>query len=94
VVYRSDVVDDPDILRAHLDRLIELARRAQPEDRARLERSIELVSRAHQEVARARQAAERACRLREEADANLVHQQSDLIALLAELRIMNDRIPK
>ena len=56
MVYHSNVVDDPDILRAHLDRLIELARRAQPEDRARLECSIELVSRAHQEVARTRQA--------------------------------------
>jgi hypothetical protein len=88
------VVDDPDTLRAHLDRLIELARHAQPEDRARLERLIELVSRAHQEVARTRQAAERARRLREEADANLVHQQSDLIALLAELRIMQNRSPK
>jgi hypothetical protein len=94
VVYRSDVVDDPDTLRPHLDRLIELARHAQPEDRARLERLIELVSRAHQEVARTRQAAERARRLREEADANLVHQQSDLIALLAELRIMQNRSPK
>jgi hypothetical protein len=94
VVYRSDVVDDPDTLRARLDRLIELARHAQPEDHARLERLIELVSRAHQEVARVRQGAERARRLREEADADLVHQPSDLIALLAELRIMNDRIPK
>jgi hypothetical protein len=88
------VVDDPDTLRARLDRLIELARHAQPEDRARLERLIELVSRAHQEVARTRQAAERARRLREEADANLVHQQSDLITLLAELRIMQNRRPK
>jgi hypothetical protein len=88
------VVDDPDTLRAHLDRLIELARHTQPEDRARLERLIELVSRAHQEVARTRQAAERARRLREEADANLVHQQSDLITLLAELRIMQNRRPK
>ena len=88
------MVDDPDTLRAHLDRLIELARHAQPEDRARLERLIELVSRAHQEVARTRQAAERARRLREEADANLVHQQSDRIALLAELRIMQNRSPK
>ena len=94
MVYRGDVVDDPDTLRAHLDRLIELARHAQPEDRARLERLIELVSRAHQEVARTRQAAERARRLREEADANLVHQQSDLMALLAELRIMRNRSPK
>jgi hypothetical protein len=45
---------------------------SQPEDRVRLERTIQFVSLARQGVAQARQEA----------------------ALLAELRIMNDRIPR
>src|SRR3954470_16502757 len=53
------MADDPDTMRARLDRLanlVELARWSQSdEDRARMERSIQLVSGALQTVARARQ---------------------------------------
>jgi hypothetical protein len=69
------MTDDPDTRRTRLDRLVslaELARYAEPEDRVRLERTIQFVSLARQGVAQARQEA----------------------ALLAELRIMNDRIPR
>jgi hypothetical protein len=43
------MTDDPDTRRNRLDRLVslsELARYAEPEDRVRLERTIELISRA------------------------------------------------
>jgi hypothetical protein len=59
-----------------------------------LERTIELVSRALLAVIQAKEAAERVRRLREEAEAKLVHQQGDLISLLAELHIMRTRILK
>jgi hypothetical protein len=53
------MADDPNTMRARLDRLaelVELARRSQSEeDRARMERTIQLVSWALQTVARARQ---------------------------------------
>jgi hypothetical protein len=50
--------DDADILIGHMNQLLELAelaRHAAPEDRVRLERTIELVGRALQTVVRARQ---------------------------------------
>jgi hypothetical protein len=50
--------DDADILIGHMNQLLELAelaRHAAPEDRVRLERTIQLVGRALQTVARARQ---------------------------------------
>jgi hypothetical protein len=53
------MADEPDTLRARLDRLaalVELARQSRSEeDRARMERTIQLVSWALQAVARARQ---------------------------------------
>ena len=51
------MADDPDILRARLNKLAELtgpALVALPEDRARMERSIQLVSRALRMVAQVR----------------------------------------
>jgi hypothetical protein len=50
--------DDADILIGHMNKLLELAelaRHADPEDRVRLERTIELVGRALQTVAQAQQ---------------------------------------
>jgi hypothetical protein len=55
------MTDDPDTLRTHLDRLTELADLAHralitpPEDRARMERAIQLICRALQTVAWVRQ---------------------------------------
>jgi hypothetical protein len=52
------MTDDPDTLRTYLDRLTELADLAlvaPPEDHARMERSIQLVSWALQAVTQARQ---------------------------------------
>jgi hypothetical protein len=89
--------DAADALSGHMNKLLELAelaRHAAPEDRARLERTIELVSGALLAVTQAKEAAERARCLREEAEANLVHQQGDLISLLAELHIMRARTRK
>ena len=86
--------DAADALSGHMNKLLELAQHAAPEDRARLERTIELVSRALLAVIQAKEAAARAQGLREEAEANLVHRQGDLISLLAELHIMRARTRK
>ena len=59
------MTDDPDTLRARLDRLtalVELARQLPPEDRTRLERTIQFASLARQAVTQARQAARSAAR--------------------------------
>jgi hypothetical protein len=53
--------DDADALSGHMNKLLELAELAQyagPEDRARLERTIELVSRALLAVAQSKEAVE------------------------------------
>jgi hypothetical protein len=58
VVYRSDMKDDAAPLLDHMNRLLELAelaRHAAPEDRVRLERTIELISRALLVVAQAQE---------------------------------------
>jgi len=47
------MTNDPDILRLHLDRLVELSMRASPEDRARIKRTIELVAQARRNGQRA-----------------------------------------
>jgi len=89
--------DAANALSSHMNKLLELAELAQhaaPEDRARLQHTIELVSRALVAVVQAKEEAERARHLREEAEANLVHQQGDLISLLAELHMMRARTPK
>ena len=89
--------DDAVPLLDHVNRLLELAelaRHAAPEDRLRLERTIELVGQALVAVTQAQEAVLQARSLKGQADANLEHRQSELVALLAELRIMNDHIPK
>jgi hypothetical protein len=62
------MADDPDILRARLNKLAELtdpALVALPEDRARMERSIQLVSRALRMVAQVRHQTGNVARQRE-----------------------------
>ncbi len=88
------MVDNADTLRAHLDRLVELARHAEPEDRACLEHTIHLVSIARQAVVLAREQRERAKRLAEEAEAGAVFQRNEQVVLLTELRMMRDRTRK
>jgi hypothetical protein len=65
------MTDDPDTLRTYLDRLTELADLAliaPPEDHARMERSIQLVSWALQAVTQARQQSLDEARQKEAAD--------------------------
>jgi hypothetical protein len=54
------MTNDPDILRLHLDRLVELSMRASPEDRARIKRTIELVAQARHVIGQARWNGQRA----------------------------------
>jgi hypothetical protein len=88
------MVDNADTLRAHLDRLVELARHAEPEDRACLEHTIHLVSIARQAVVVAREQRERAKRLAEEVEAGAVFHRNDQVILLTELRMIRDRTRK
>jgi hypothetical protein len=91
------MADDPDTLLGHVNKLlelVELARHAAPEDRVRLERTIELAARALLAVVQAQEAVERARRQTEEADADMVDRQSELAALMAELRILQQDIPE
>jgi hypothetical protein len=74
--------------------LLHATRCAAPEDRVRLERTIELISRALLVVTQAQEAVKRARRQREEADADMEDQWSDLAALLAELRIILEDISR
>lgn len=87
--------DDPEALRARLKRLAELtelAREAAPADRIRLERMLEMVSRALQAVTQARQDAQRAAHLREEAEAIAARRRIEHAALETELRIISEEI--
>ena len=86
--------DNADILCVHLDQLFELARHAEPEDRARLERTIQLARQAFDAVVLTQQLAQRASPLTEEAEANAVHRWIELTALMAELRIIGDDTSK
>ena len=69
------MADNADILCVHLDQLVELARHAEPEDRARLERTIQLARQAFDAVVLAQQLAQRASPLTEEAEADAVHRR-------------------
>jgi hypothetical protein len=89
--------DDADPLFDHMNNLLELAelaRHAAPEDRLCLERTIELAGRALLAVTRAQEMVEQAKRLRERADIDMVDRQSELGAFLAELRILQQNLPK
>jgi hypothetical protein len=59
-----------------------------------LERTIRIDGRALLAVAQAQEAVQRAGGLTEEAEADMVFRQSELMALLAELRILQQNIPK
>ena len=88
--------DDIDPLLARMNRLLELkelAHHAEPEDRARIHRTIRLAGRALLAVAQARDMVERARRMRERADADLADRQGELVALMVELQIMIEDIP-
>jgi hypothetical protein len=82
--------DEADILHVRLEKLLDLARHAAPEDRTRIERTIRLASQAIQEVARAREEAQRAALPKQEAEANMVHQRREQVALPAELHIIRE----
>jgi hypothetical protein len=87
--------DDPETLRARLKKLAELtelAREAAPADRIRLERILEMVNRALQAVTQARQDAQRAARLREEAEAIAARRRIEHAALETELPIIGEEI--
>ena len=87
--------DDAYTLLGHMNKLLELAelaRHAAPEDRVRLERTIELISRALLVVAQ--EAVKRARCQREEADADMEDQWNDLAALLAELQIILEDVSR
>ena len=89
--------DDTDPLLDRMNRLLELkelARHAAPEDRARIHRTIKLAGQALLAAAQARNTAERARRMRERADADLTARQGELAALMVELQIMIEDIPR
>jgi hypothetical protein len=72
--------DNADILHTRLERLLELAelaRHTSPEDRARIDRTIRLVIQGLRAIAQAREALQRAALLTKEAEARMVHRQSD-----------------
>ena len=74
--------------------LKELARHAAPEDHACIHRTIRLVGHALLAVVQARDVVERTQRARERADADLTARQGELAALLVELQIMIEDIPR
>ena len=89
--------DNADILRVRLERLLELtelARYGSPEDRARIERSIQLVSRAIAAIAENQETRQRAVLVTEEAKAGQVRRRSDLANQMARLRSLRTDTPK
>ena len=87
------MADDPDPLRACIDRLAELVKLVQQvplEDRARVERTIQLVTRALQTVVRTRQQTQNEARLRETTKIVALCQQIEELLWLEELRIKDD----
>jgi hypothetical protein len=89
--------DDTAPLLVRMNRLLELkelACHAEPEERARIHRTIKLAGRALLAVAQARNTAERVRRMREEVDSDLADRQGELAALMVELQIMIEDIPR
>jgi hypothetical protein len=86
-----------DVLLGHVNRLlelVELARHAAPDDRARLERTIELSMRAVLAIAQSREIMQQPGGLAKESNADLEVRQNELLDLLMELRIMQQDIHK
>jgi hypothetical protein len=90
------MADDPDILRACLDRLtelVELARQVPWEDHGHVERALHLISQALHKVAQVRSQNQDDANLAEEAEFVALCQQEEMCRL-AGLRIMLDRPPE
>jgi hypothetical protein len=88
--------DDADTLRVRLERLLELTELAQHaplEDRARIEGSIQLLSRAIAAVAENQETRQRAVLVTEEAKACQVRRRSDLADQMTRLRFLRKRTP-
>jgi hypothetical protein len=91
------MAQDPDPLRACVDKLaelVELARQVPLEDRDRTERTIQLVSQALQAFARAQQQSQYEARLRAAAEVAARCWQIIEAARMAELRIMSGNTPR
>jgi hypothetical protein len=89
--------DDAQTLRVRLERLLELtelARYGPPEDRARIERSIQLLSRAIAAAAENQETRQRAALVTEKAKAGQVRRRSELAGQMARLRFLRKHIPK
>ena len=91
------MTDDPDTMRARLDRLtelVELARQVPWEDHGHVERALHLISQALQTVAQVRSQNQDEAHLGEEAEFVALCRQIEEMCRLAGLRIQNNRIPK
>jgi hypothetical protein len=89
--------DNADTLRVRLERLLELtelARYGPPEDHARIERSIQLVSRAIAAIAANQETRQRAALVTGKVMADQVRRRSELANQMARLRFLRTRIPK
>jgi hypothetical protein len=88
------MADDPDTMRARLDRLtelVELARQVPWEDHGHVERALHLISPALQKVAQVRSQNQDEAHLGEEAEFVALCRQIEEMCRLAGLRIQNDR---
>ena len=86
--------DDPDTMRARLDKLaelVELARQVPWEDHGHVERALHLISQALQKVAQVRSQNQDEAHLGEEAEFVALCRQIEEMCRLAGLRIMLDR---
>jgi thiamine monophosphate synthase len=94
------MADDPDTMRARLDRLtelVELARQVPWEDHGHVERALHLISQALQKVAQVAQVRSQnqdEARLGEEAEFAALCRQIEEMCRLTGVRIQNDRSPK
>jgi len=89
--------DNADTLRVRLGRLLELtelARYGPPEDRARIERSVQLISRAIAAIAESQEAVQHAVFVTEEAYASQVRRRNDLANQMARLRFLRTNTSK
>ena len=87
------MTDDPDTMRARLDRLtelVELARQVPWEDHAHVERALHLISQALQKVAQVRSQNQDEASLGEEAEFAALCRQIEEMCQQAGLRITDD----
>lgn len=84
-------------LRVRLERLLELPELAQygpPEDLARIERSVQLVSRAIAAVAESQETVQHAVFVNEEANASRIRRRSELACQMERLRFLRTHTSK